>query len=86
MVFGEALEAAKAGKQVHRNGWKEQGVFVFLVSGSKFDVNRPPLLGVFPAGTAVEYRAHLDIRSEDGTIGPWLPSHGDLLAEDWQVL
>ncbi len=86
MTFGAALDAIKAGKQVHRQGWKEKGIIVFLVPGSKFEVNRPPLLGVFPEGTAVKYRDHLDIMAEDGTIGPWLPSHGDLLAEDWQVL
>jgi hypothetical protein len=86
MNFGEAMQALKQGKQVHRNGWKEKGVMLFIVPGSKFPVNRPPLLGIFPEGKAVEYRDHLDIRNEDGTIGPYQPTHEDLLAEDWQVL
>lgn len=61
-------------------------MFVFLVPGSQFQVNRPPLLGIYPEGTEIRYHAHLDMRTADGTIVPWLASQTDILAEDWIVL
>jgi len=57
-----------------------------LVDGSKFEVNRAPLNKFFDEGTEVEYRPHLDMRAADGTIGVWLASQSDILAEDWFVV
>lgn len=68
-----------------REGWNGKGMFVFLVPGSKFTVNRRPLLGLFAEGTEIEYRPHLDLCAADGTIGPWLISQTDALATDWTV-
>lgn len=81
--FEWALSALKAGNRVARRGWNGRGMFVFLVPGSKFTVNREPLLSILGAGTPVEYRPHLDLRAVDGTIGVWVPSSSDLMAEDW---
>lgn len=83
MDFSAALLAVKAGRRVARSGWNGKGMFVFLVPGSTFTVNRPPLLGIYPEGTQVEYRPHIDLRAADGTVGPWTPSGADLMAEDW---
>ena len=47
MTFSEALALLKAGKRVQREGWNGKGMFLFLVPGSTFTVNRPPLLGIF---------------------------------------
>ena len=44
MNFGQAIEALKEGKRVARAGWNGKGMFLFLVSGSNFVVNREPLL------------------------------------------
>ena len=55
MNFGEALEALKLGKKVTRAGWNGKGMFLFLVPGSTFQVNRPPLLGIYPEGTEINY-------------------------------
>ncbi len=84
MTFSEALDALKAGDCVQRAGWNGKGMFVFLVPGSHFTVNRPPLLGIFPEGTPIDYHAHIDMRTADGKIVPWLASQTDLLAEDWR--
>jgi hypothetical protein len=82
MDFSKAFEAIKAGKRVGRIEWKNAR-YVFLVAGSTFKVNRAPLNQFFPEGTEVEYRPHIDMCGEDGTIGTWSPSMVDLLAEDW---
>jgi len=81
--FGIALEEIKAGHKVARDGWNGKGMFLFLVPGSTFKVNRPPLLGIYPEGTEVNYQPHVDMKTAQGTIVPWLASQSDLLAEDW---
>lgn len=86
LTFGQALEALKIGRKVARAGWNGKGLFVFLVAGSTFAVNRPPLLGIYPEGTTINYRPHLDIKNADGSIATWAPSCSDALAEDWMIV
>ena len=83
MSFGAALALLKAGKRVARAGWNGKGMFLFLVPGLTFRVNRAPLLGIYPEGTEVQYHAHIDIKATDGRVSPWQPSQADMLAEDW---
>lgn len=86
MNFSDALYLLKQGKKVQRAGWNGSGMFVFLVDGSVFNVNRAPLLGIYPEGTRIMYNPHIDIKTVDGSISTWAPSNGDVLAEDWQVV
>ena len=86
LTFGNALELLKAGKKVARAGWNGKGMFVFLVPGSNFKVNRPPLLGIYPEGTEINYRPHIDLKGADGSVSTWAPSGSDALAEDWAVV
>lgn len=85
MTFGMAIESLKLGRKVARAGWNGRGMFVFLVAGSNFTVSRPPLLGIFEEGHPIDYRPHIDIKNVDGSISTWVPSIGDVLAEDWIV-
>ena len=84
-TFSIALERLKSGDKVQRVGWNGKGMFIFLVNGSTFIVNRPPLLGIYPEGTEVRYHAHVDMKTADGMVVPWLCSQTDMLAEDWQI-
>ncbi len=86
LMFGLAIEALKKGQKVARAGWNGKGMFVFLVNGSTFNVSRAPLLGIFPEGTEINYRPHIDIKNVDGSISTWAPSIGDVMAEDWHVV
>ena len=86
MDFGWALNELKAGRRVTRTGWNGKGQFVFLVPGSRFIVNRPPLLGIYPEGTEINYQPHIDLKTAQNTVVPWLASQGDVLAEDWEAL
>lgn len=85
MNIGEAVEALKDGKRVARAGWNGKGMFLFLVPGSRFQVNRKPLLGIYPEGTEIDYHAHVDMKTAQGYVVPWLCSQADLLAEDWDI-
>ena len=86
MNFGQALENLKVGLKVSRAGWNGKGMFLFLVPGSTFKVNRAPLLGIYPEGTEINYCPHIDMRTADGKIVPWLASQTDVLAEDWNTV
>ena len=86
MPFGLAVEALKKGAKVSRSGWNGKGMFLFLVQGSTFAVNRPPSLGIYPEGTVINYCPHIDMRTADGKIVPWLASQTDVLAEDWMIV
>lgn len=85
LTFSQALNHIKNGAKMQRAGWNGKGMFVFLVPGSTFIVNRPPLLGIYPEGTEITYHAHIDMKTADGQIVPWLCSQTDMLAEDWQT-
>lgn len=84
--FGDALAQLKKGEKLTRQGWNGRNMFLFLVNGSTFSVNRPPLLGIYKEGTQIDYRSHIDMKTVDGSIVPWVASQTDLLAEDWQVV
>jgi hypothetical protein len=84
--FSFALFALKEGNKVAREGWNGKGMFLFLVQGSTFKVNRPPLLGIYEEGTEISYRPHIDMKTADGEIVPWVASQSDLIAEDWIVV
>ena len=84
MCFGSALDALKKGKKVRRLGWN--GMFLFLVPGSEFKVSRPPLLGIYPEGTEIKYHAHIDMKTAQGYVVPWLASQTDVLSEDWEII
>ena len=83
--FGTALTLLKAGKRVRRRGWNGKGMFIFLVPGSNFNVNRSPLLGIYPEGTEINYHAHIDMKAGNGQIVPWVASQSDLLDKDWEL-
>ena len=86
MDFGKALEALKAGSKVARSGWNGKGMFLFLVPGSTFKVSRAPLLGIYPEGTEINYCPHIDMKTADEKVVPWLASQTDVLADDWIVV
>lgn len=86
MSFGHAVAALKDGHKVARAGWNGKGMFLFLVPGSTFKVNRAPLLGIYPEGTEINYHAHIDMKTATGEVVPWLASQTDVLADDWTIV
>ena len=86
LPFGLAVEAMKKGKKVARVGWNGKGMFVFLVQGSTFKVSRAPLNQFYEEGTEVNYCPHIDMKTADNKIVPWLASQTDVLADDWYII
>lgn len=84
MDFSVVLQGVKyGGLRAARQGWNGKGMFIFLVPGSTFTVNREPLLSILGEGTVVNYHGHIDMKTADGMIVPWLASQTDILADDW---
>ncbi|NJN37197.1 MAG: DUF2829 domain-containing protein [Nitrospiraceae bacterium] len=83
MDFGKALTQIKQGKQLRRKAWGNRK-FIYLVPGSQFIVNRPPLHGIFPLGTPMNYAPHIDVMDNNDVAQPWVASTEDMLAEDWE--
>lgn len=86
MNFGEVIAGLKSGRRYQRVGWNGKNMFIFLVPGSTFKVNREPLLSILGEGAEVEYHAHIDMKTAQGYVVPWLASQADMLAEDWQEI
>lgn len=86
MNFSEALSHIKDGKRAAREGWNGKGMFLFLVQGSTFTVNREPLQSILGEGTIANYHAHIDMKTANGEIVPWTASQTDLLADDWVIV
>ena len=86
MNFSDALNDLKLGKRLQRSGWNGKGMFVFLVPGSNFKVNREPLLSIMGEGTEVTYCPHIDMKTADNKVVPWLASQTDIMADDWAVI
>ena len=84
--FASVIRGLKNGKRFAREGWNGKNMFIFLVNGSRFTVNREPLLSILGKGTEVEYHAHIDMRTDDGKIVPWVASQSDVLADDWHKI
>lgn len=76
----------RLGAKAARKGWNGKDMFIFLVPGSTFNVSRPPLLGIYEEGAEINYRGHIDMKTVDGSIVPWLASQSDLQADDWVLL
>lgn len=86
MSFGHALVMLKKGKKVARKGWNGKEMFLFLVPGSRLKVSRAPLLGIYAEGTGIDYRPHIDMKTAQGDIVPWVASQSDLLVDDWMLV
>jgi hypothetical protein len=88
-TFGDALQHLRAGARVTRDGWNGRGVWLVLVPGSTITVAAGrPLGDAAPelVGEQVDYRPHIDMKTADGQIVPWVASQSDLLATDWRTV
>ena len=87
LPFSMVLDLVKnQGARAARKGWNGKGMFIFLVPGSTFMVNREPLLSILGEGKEVKYHGHIDMKTADGMIVPWLASQTDILADDWTLV
>lgn len=83
MNFGQALEQAKLGSKIARDGWNGRGLWVELqVPDEHSKMTLPYFYLNYPSVPASDTAPanHIDAKV------PWLPSQTDILAEDWVIL
>lgn len=102
MNFGQAIEAAKSGKLVARQGWNGKGMFIFMRPACELDtetiVNKVQSLpdsfkkwvadhhGDAPIDK-IKFGRYLCMKAADGSVvNGWLASQTDMLSEDWTIV
>lgn len=88
MNFGQALEEVKSGSKIARSGWNGANQFVIKAGGYTVDEARPgsdyDCDGIKGQLTIAP---HLNLNNAQGIMQPgWVPSQGDLFAEDWIII
>ena len=100
--FGQAIEAAKQGKRIARNGWNGKGMFVFMQVPAQIGKEIVPKMQSLPQSVkdefqrrfndptqqidAIYYDNQLALVGLSNLISGWSPSTTDALAEDWCIL
>ena len=94
MRFGEAIEHARKGKRIAREGWNGKNMYVYMTSGHTVPIEYWEPMLTSQELTEVEIERgeviisdHLDMMSAQGVrIIGWLASQTDMLADDWYVV
>lgn len=73
MNFSEALEKAKNGRFLDRQSWNGKDQCIFIKEPISTDVGAP----------SVRYFV---LKNTEYDLVPWVPSTGDLFAEDWECI
>jgi hypothetical protein len=81
LSFGHAIEAAKAGAKIAREGWNGKGMFVYYVPANRYATQTEAARSQF--GESVPYRDYLAMKTVNEEVVPWVASQTDILANDW---
>ena len=84
LTFGLAIEAAKKGHKVAREGWNGSGMFAYIVPAGNYHAKTDIARDHF--GPNVPYRAYWALKTAQNDIATWSPSGSDSLAEDWVIV
>lgn len=89
MNFGHAIEAAKKGYRIAREGWNGKNMFVVYQKGYPegipCNVQTAEAYNMKP-GELFKCRPYLQMRCADGTHQMWLASQSDILERDWMIV
>ena len=99
--FGEAIEAAKNGYMIAREGWNGKGLFVFAQVPSVISKDIVPNMQSLPQSVkdeferrfngpqltdgTIKYSNQLALVSPSNDITGWAPSTSDAMAQDWII-
>lgn len=89
MTFGIALELLKKGCKVAREEWNGKGMFVVYQKGYPEGIpcnKQTAEAWGMKEGDLFKCNPYLQIKQVDGSHSMWVPSIGDVLAEDWVVV
>lgn len=85
--FSQALVYLKAGQKLTREGWNGKGMFVVMQKaypeGIHCNKQTADAWGL-KEGELFKCNPYFQIKNVDGSHSMWVPSIGDLLANDWK--
>lgn len=84
--FSDALREIKAGKKFARKGWNGKNMFVVFQKGYPDGIPcnlQTALAWGMNEGDNFICNPYLQIKNADGSHSMWVPSIGDILADDW---
>ena len=84
--FGTAIEAAKQGKKITREGWNGAKMFAYIVPAASYPAQTGAAKEYFGENSLVPYRAYWALKTAQEDAAMWAPSGSDSLAEDWIIL
>lgn len=82
MTFGEAIEAAKNGAKVQREGWNGKKQYVELATCISYKDSDGEIVNC--THDAIGNKALAFVGTSGVQMG-WLASQADMLAEDWRI-
>lgn len=87
--FSIALEAVKRGSRISRYGWNGKGMFVVYQKGYPDGIpcnKQTAEAWGMQEGDLFKCNPYLQIQNADGSHSMWVPTIGDILANDWCIL
>ena len=87
--FEEALSYLKQGCKACRNGWNGKGMFVVIQKAYPEGIpcnKQTAEVGGLKEGDLFNCNPYFQITNVDGSHSMWVPSVGDLVAEDWFIM
>lgn len=91
MTFGEAIEFAKQGKHISREGWNGKNQFVFW-GIPRVELNVFDGTAITAQDASIAYNCNYDSlgcmcmkTSQNKIQVGWLASQSDMLSEDWSA-
>lgn len=88
MNFSDCLSLLKVGYRMTRKGWNGNGMFVVMQRGYPEGIpcnKQTAEAWGMNEGDLFKCNPYFQIKGADGSHSMWIPSVGDLLAEDWCV-
>ena len=82
MTFGEAIEAAKSGARIQREGWNGKKQYVELATCISYKDADGKIVNC--THDAIGNKALAFVGTSGVQMG-WLASQADMLAEDWRI-
>ena len=91
LTFGDALAALKKGQKVARSGWNGKDQYVVAQQGQEIEStyvwNPHNKAHAEKLGGWIKVAPYCTLKTAQDTLAMgWVPSTGDLFAEDWVVL
>lgn len=89
LTFGIAIELLKKGLKVARKGWNGKGLFIVYQKGYPEGIpcnKQTADAWGLNEGDLFKCNPYLQIKQVDGSHSMWVPSIGDCLANDWEIV